>query len=271
MRKNYVIIPGTRMAGLFSYVLQAIQNLSVVNETEDKLFIKYTENMLYLDPRVGGNVWDYYFYQPFEFTKEEIINNPKEQAIFIEDEKVVPLGVTSRPSSEMIKVGRELTKKFIRVKPHILEKVDGFIKDTFNGEKYFSIHKRGTDHARDSGNPLLSLKEYTDQADKFFEEYNFGLLCTDEDSTVKAFKERYGDKIKVYDDMIRCDNIQGVHYTIGRDNPYKMGEDVMIDALLMAKSDHLIRTVSNVTIFSILYGDCKVTEMDLHLDYSKFS
>ena len=50
-----------------------------------------------------------------------------------------------------------------------------------------------------------------------------------------------------------------------------MGEDVIIDSLLMAKSDHLIRTVSNVTVFSVLYGDSKVTEMDLHLDYSKFS
>ena len=89
MRKNYVIIPGTRMAGLFSYVLQAIQNLTVVDGTENKLFIKYNENMLYLDPRVGGNVWDYYFHQPFQFTKEEIINHPKEQAIFIENENEI--------------------------------------------------------------------------------------------------------------------------------------------------------------------------------------
>lgn len=271
MRKNYVIIPGTRMAGLFSYVLQAIQNLTVVDGTENKLFIKYNENMLYLDPRVGGNVWDYYFHQPFQFTKEEIINHPKEQAIFIENEKAVPIGVTSRPTPEMIDIGKAITKKYIKVKPHVLEKVDGFINEAFGDKKYFAIHKRGTDHARDSGNPLLSLEEYTAQADKFFDNYEFGLLCTDEDSTVKAFKERYGEKIKVYDDMIRCDNIQGVHYTVGRNNPYKMGEDVIIDSLLMAKSDHLIRTVSNVTVFSVLYGDSKVTEMDLHLDYSKFS
>ena len=40
--KNYVVVPGSRMAGLFSYVLQAIHNLSIVDNTEDKLFIKYT-------------------------------------------------------------------------------------------------------------------------------------------------------------------------------------------------------------------------------------
>ena len=45
MRKNYVIIPGTRMAGLFSYVLQVIQNLSVVNETENKLFIHFSNKL----------------------------------------------------------------------------------------------------------------------------------------------------------------------------------------------------------------------------------
>ena len=89
--KNYVVVPGNRMAGLFSYVLQAIHNLSIVDNTEDKLFIKYTNNMLYHEPARGNNVWDYYLHQPFSFSRDDIINNPKEEVIFIEDDLALKL------------------------------------------------------------------------------------------------------------------------------------------------------------------------------------
>ena len=48
-----------------------------------------------------------------------------------------------------------------------------------------------------------------------------------------------------------------------------MGEDVIVESLLMSKSDLLIRTVSGVTDFSIMYGNPKYEDIDLHIMYNK--
>ena len=262
--KNYVVVPGPRHAGLFSYVLQALHVLSLADKTGDKVYIKYDKDMLYLDPKLGGNVWDYYFHQPFNFTKEEILENGKEEVIFIDNEDAINFHAIPRPSEEEINTARDLCKKYLKVKPHILDKVQSFIDNNFNGKKYFSIHRRGTDHFHD--NPLLSVENYLKEADKLFEEYEYGLICTDENKTIDAFKNRYGDKIKSYDSL-RCDNDQGIHYSVGALAPYKMGEDVMIESILMSKSDHLIKTVSGVSLFSIFYGSPTFKDIDLHLEY----
>jgi hypothetical protein len=264
--KNYVIVPGGRNAGFFSYVLQALQNLSVIDNTEDKIFIKYKSSMLYLDPRVGDNVWDYYFHQPFSFTREDIINNEKEEVVFIESDVALPLCHAARPTAAMLERGRQLVSKYIRVKDHITSKVDTFIADNFGDKKYFAVHRRGTDHGKDA--PLLDIDDYIKRTDELFEEYDLGLICTDEQSTINIFKKRYGEKIKCYD-SIRCDNDIGVHYSVGLQSPYKMGEDVLIESILMSHSDLLIRTVSGVTIFSMLYGNPEVEDIDLHIKYDK--
>tara|TARA_R110000803_G_scaffold95337_6_gene163192 strand:- start:1222 stop:2019 length:798 start_codon:yes stop_codon:yes gene_type:complete len=264
--KNYVVIPGGRQAGLFSYVLQALHNLSVIDGTDDKLYIKYKDNMLYLEPAAGDNVWDYYFHQPFSFTKEDILNNEKEEVIFIESDKALPLCHVPRKNDEMFKRGRYLTKKYIKVKHHITDKVDGFIVENFDDKKFFAIHKRGTDHGKDA--PLMGIDDYIAKADEHFESYDYGLICTDEQNTIDIFKKRYGNKIKFYD-SIRCDNDRGVHYSVGLQSPYKMGEDVIVESLLMSKSDLLIRTVSGVTDFSIMCGSPKYLDIDLHVKYNK--
>ena len=135
--KNYVVVPGPRHAGLFSYVLQALHVLSLADKTGDKVYIKYDKDMLYLDPKLGGNVWDYYFHQPFNFTKEEILENGKEEVIFIDNEDAINFHAIPRPSEEEINVARDLCKKYLKVKPHILDKVQSFIDNNFNGKNIF--------------------------------------------------------------------------------------------------------------------------------------
>lgn len=264
--KNYVVIPGTRMAGLFSYVMQVLHNLSVVDKTGDKLYVKYDHSMLYIDPTsTNKNVWDYYFHQPFTFTRDEVLINGKEKVIFIEDSRAIPFAFTTRLTPDMISTGRDLVNKYIRIKSNITEKVDDFVKENFGKNKYFAIHKRGTDHYKDA--PLLPIEEYFRKTDKLLESYQSGVVCTDEVSTVKLYKDRYGDRIKFYD-SIRSNTNEGIHYSVGLNSPYKMGEDVLVESLIMSKSNHLVKTVSGVTTFSILYGELFYEDIDLHVSYT---
>lgn len=263
--KIYITKSGKRQAGLFSYVMQALHNLSVVDNTDDKLYIKYDEYMLYRDDRLGRNVWDYYFEQPFSFTHEEVISSVRENAIFIEDAGAIPFAFTPRFDQDMLTKGKYITKKHIRVKEHILQKVDLFLSENFDNKSFFAIHRRGTDHYKD--NPLIDISKYIEKADQLLEKYETGLICSDEEYIINIFKERYGNAIKSYN-SIRCNNDLGVHYSLGLQDPYRMGEDVIIESILMSMSHYLVKTVSGVTSFATLYGNPIVEELDSMLVYS---
>ena len=197
--KIYITTPGTRQAGLFSYVMQALHNISAVDNTTNKIYIKYDEYMLYQDLSLGKNVWDYYFDQPFNFTEDEVKKSERVKTIFIESDNAIPFAFTPRFNQDILNVGRYLTKKHLRVKSHILKKANCFINDNFSNSKFFAIHRRGTDHYKD--NPLLDISIYIDRADKLLEKYDTGLICSDEEYVIDLFKKRYGKKIKAYNSI----------------------------------------------------------------------
>jgi hypothetical protein len=263
--KIYVNIPGHRYAGLMSYFIQVIANLHVVNNTHDKLYVKFDENMRYQDLRRGKNVWDYYFEQPFDFIKEEVERAVKTKGVWFENNLAIP----SRLTADVRHICGELIQKYIKLKPHVQKKIDEFIElNKQNGDKILAVHKRGTDHITDA--PILPINEYFKSVDMYIKSYDKLLLCTDEEYTVDEFRQRYGDKLITYNSIrsVERNNI-GVHQSIGLANPYVMGEDVIIETYLMAYSDFLIKTVSNVSNSALLINpEIKYVEIDTAIAYN---
>ena len=263
--KIYITIPGHRYAGLMSYFMQAVANLYVVYNTQDKLYIKFDENMRYQDFRYGKNVWDYYFDQPFNFIKEEVHSALKIKGVWFENNLSIP----SRLTSEIRQKGNNIIKKYITLKSHIQEKIDKFLLDNKQpGEKILAVHKRGTDHITDA--PILPTSVYFDNIDIYIESYDKLLLCTDEDYIIEEFKQRYGKKLIIYNSIRATEkNNIGIHQSVGLLNPYKMGEDVIIETYLMAQADFLIKTVSNVSNSAlIINSELKYLEIDTTIDYN---
>jgi hypothetical protein len=263
--KIYITIPGYRYAGLMSYFIQVIANLYVVENTRNKLYIKFDENMRYQDLRYGKNVWDYYFDQPFNFTKEEVDAALKIKDVWFDNNLAIP----SRLTPDVINAGGNIVKKYINLKSHITEKIDKFLtENTQPGDKILAVHKRGTDHITDA--PILPLKTYFDYIDERIISYDKLLLCTDEEYTVQEFKQKYGNKLITYDSIRATDkNNLGVHQSVGLTDPYKMGEDVIIETYLMSQSDFLIKTVSNVSNAALIINPAlKYVEIDTTIDYN---
>lgn len=263
--KIYINIPGHRYAGLMSYFIQVIANLHVVNNTQSKMYIKFDENMRYQDLRYGRNVWDYYFEQPFNFTKEEVETAIKIKDIWFNNSLAIPPRITT----DIRRVSGDIVQKYIKLKPHIQEKIDDFFKiNKQPGDKILAIHKRGTDHITDA--PILPIHEYFKFVDRYIKLYNKILLCTDEEYTVDEFKQRYGDKLITYNSIRTTEkNNLGIHQSIGLATPYLMGEDVIIETYLMAHSDFLLKTVSNVSNSAILINpELKYVEIDTTVDYN---
>lgn len=139
--------------------------------------------------------------------------------------------------------GRETIGRYIKPKPHILEKVDSFYKQHFSTSFVLGVHIRGTDlHYA----PAVSPAEYFPHIDKQIEKEP-GLkifLATDQAQYIPVFEKRYGDKV-VCSDSFRSDN-EVAPFQRTELSPYKKGEDVLLDILLLSKADFLIKGSSNV-------------------------
>jgi hypothetical protein len=221
--------------------------------------------MRYQDLRHGRNVWDYYFEQPFNFTKEEVEGAEKIKNVWFEGN----LNIPSRLTPEIIKKCGEIISKYIKLKNHVQVKIDTFIAaNIMPGDRVLAVHKRGTDHINDA--PLLPIDVYFSHIDKHIENYDKLLLCTDEEYTVDIFSERYKQKLITYDSIRSKEkNNIGVHQSIGLSNPYKMGEDVVIETYLMSRSDFLIKTISNVSNSVLMINPAiKYVEIDQHILYN---
>lgn len=266
--KIYITIPGARYAGLMSYFVQVVENLNVIKDTPHKLYVKFDENMLYQDLRYGKNVWEYYFYQPFSFTQEEVDAAEKIGGVWLEGSMNIP----SRLTKDVIIKANKLITDYIKPKEHIESKINKFIAENISEyDKVLALHKRGTDHVDDA--PEVPIETYFSTVDKYIDDYQKLLLCTDEEYTVTAFKQRYGSKVIFYNSIRAEERTKiGVHQSIGLCNPYKMGEDVIVETYLMSKSNLLIKTVSNVSNASVLINkSLNYIEIDAHIIYGKYS
>jgi Tfp pilus assembly protein PilZ len=90
-------------------------------------------------------------------------------------------------------------------------------------------------------------------------------LATDEINILNCFKKEYKDKLLFYEGVIRSSIKEEVY--LQNNNSFKLGEDVLIDCLLLSKCSKIVCTKSNVSIsafgFSdLLYEDITFLDID---------
>jgi hypothetical protein len=198
-------------------------------------------------------MWDYYF--------DQIIINPPINAE--SKEWFHPYNIPQRLTNEDRNKYHELITKYIRIKPEIMKKAQDFFRAIPRGP-VLGVHRRGTDHIIDG--PILSIEQYFKEVDKIYDQFSYLFIMSDEQQTIKTFEERYKNCI-VYN-SIRSLNSQAIHFSIGKNDPYKMGEDVLIESIVLSMCSHIIRTVSGVSIFSLMLNpNLSYTEIDKGIIY----
>jgi len=243
---------GGRNAGMFSYVNQVISNLHVADLKNAELYV-LMDDTPYKDPERGENCWDYYFLQPFGISPIQFGDyNIVQDGEWFPDHLV--LGALLNPSI----IGRAnfLCKKYIKLQPSLEKKIQDFKRDVIVDSQYGAIHYRGTDHHYGTPNqtqPLLPQSLYMNYIDQLLTKFPKVLVCSDQADFIELSVNTFGSEKIVFYSSIRSTSHLAVHYN-NAGAKYQTGEDVIIEAVLMAESSYLVRTVSNVTNFSIFYG-----------------
>lgn len=199
----------------------------------------------YYDPMHGPNWWQYYF-EPLTVGSSKATN----VRLFSPDENqhawAIRRNLTRQDAFRLI-------DKYVRVRKTILEKVKKFSELYFKDCFMIGVHYRGTDKAAEA--PRVPYDEVIrvvgenlamlgDQKSKIF-------VATDEQAFLNYIQKAFPNQV-IAINAFRSSNTNNLHHTTN--HPYEQGKQAIIDALLLANCQLLIRTSSNLSLWSSYYN-----------------
>lgn len=250
----------------------------------------------FYDPSQGENVWEYYF-EPVtsvgygqlctaldrnelspdrvhSFTKRQICtwhhsDLDRIASFWAKDVPDVPSAWMEAKRA----LGRKYVSEYIRVKPHITAKVDAFWHARIQPQFTIGVHIRGTDFAY--AEPT-SPHTYFDAIDQYLANRGtddpYGIfLATDQNQFVDLFRQRYGERLVTYD-CLRS-NRRRPPFKFSSESPYKRGEDVLIDVLLLSRCNFLFKGAAAVGEFALWFNPtlrCHDFALESHFDPRQF-
>lgn len=206
------------------------------------------------------NAWEYFFEQPGGVSLQTALSlngydNGGGDGVFSMAHRI-------RPTLEKTKRAKELIRKYIRIKPHIIHDLDAILQPEIDYNT-LGVHVRGTDRRRGEGGHLTtaSADVYLQTAIELDTIYNFSqiFLACDELETVDMFKEVFGQRIKFCECFrVSATGSSAAHWGNTSSRPmhkYFLGREVLMDALLLARCGHLLCGPSNVSFAAIYFAE----------------
>lgn len=291
-RPIFLIQPPLRHAGFAACVLNVLNYVRYCEREgyTPVVLVDASCETRFLDPAHGDNVWEQYFEPVGPLSsadvramiaadgdgvrRPEILRGDASLAQRIRDhEESIFTWMFGRwrqdpPDdlrawfSEQRRKGRETVSRYVRVRPHILEKVDRFFAENLVRGHTLGVHLRGTDlHYA----PPVSPAECFGPIERYLGEHPDGrvFLATDQVQYVEVMRKRYGDLVR-YRDCLRSTDAKAP-FNRPEGSPYQKGEDVLIDILLLSRCDFLIRGASNIPEMAIYFARDLPT-LDLSLE-----
>lgn len=249
----YVPLACNKDCGLFSVFTSVLGALKLKEAgVYSGIHLDFGTNGLYYDPAKGGNFWEYYM-----------------KPITVADPKKCMQGTTCMPQdingyvkmaydaegSLSRKEAHALIKKYFQVRPEIQQIVDDFVKEHFVGQgRIIGLHYRGTDKATEA--KQLDYEEVFARLERLiFEKHDMSkvkiFVASDEEAFIQACKERFPGLV-IASNARRSLDGKPLHFN--SDQPYETGLQALVDALLLSKTDVLLRTSSNLSLWSSYFN-----------------
>lgn len=144
-----------------------------------------------------------------------------------------------------------LIAEHIHIQPWIMEKKAIFYTTYMKDRVTIGIHVRRTDkYAEVRPVPLREYVSVAEQCRQQFPDCQF-LVATDQYSILKALREKLGGRV-IYYDALRSHSNKPLH--LASRHPARIGEDVLIETLLLAECDFLIHAQSNVAVAALFFN-----------------
>lgn len=213
---------------------------------------------LYLNPKLGPNWWEYYF-EPINIGSEEnafLIRFDSTQKYYWAYDAISTI---SRERAS------ELIQRYIHVKPVIQKKIDSFVQENFGNYFIIGVHYRGTDKSSEAPRVSYSsvYKAILRVITTVSSERDYKLfIASDEQDFINYMKRNFGERICCLD-AIRSSDGYPIHFN--QTDPYRQGEESIMDCILLSKTNFLVRTQSNVSASAANFNpDLEVISLNSH-------
>lgn len=285
--KKAILIHEPTPVGVGSSIFRCLHRLYYL-KPEEILYL-YCPNPLYGNN--GKNVWSMFLHQPFEAEKHFLT------AAFQSGLMIVENGVFNNSNNDFLfgygnaqdnainfknplKVEhyRKFIKSFLNFKQPLIDKAYKYWVNNFKDNKILSIHRRGTDMFAMGGHAwrsrhLISDEYVLGKINCLHRDFDKIFVATDEQSFVDLMVTNFGDKILTYSTMrIRGQEKIGLHFKYAKSNSetkHILGEEALIDSILMSKSNYACHMRSNISLLSILLrNDYNYEFIDDHIVYN---
>jgi len=258
--KELRVQPG--LAGFFGQVFTSINGIRLAEIRKMRASVYWGTSSPYFEESRGPNAWANFVWTPnFDFTGGRMANGLKLPYRPGAHDFLPYEGRTVRQSVE------RAIQEWCQPRPEITQEVSSFSERHFMPGRMLGVHVRLTDVAAGAeGRRIVGLDNIMAAVDDWCAANQEGriYLASDDQRVVTAFTKRFPGRV-AFQNCLRSDDGTSIHghYDDGvAGSPYQKGREVLIDALLLAQCDHLIRTHSRVTAFSLCWNP-KLTCQDL--------
>lgn len=267
----YIIKLGDGGAGFFAEYIKMIDALAYADLFHFKPYVWFSKLFPYYEKENfmnTNNPFEYYYQQ---ITPDYDMNKPHNLVSFREvDCEYIMTGI-NRNLDGLFKnysMDHEQKKIYIQRAAYILQKYIKFNRNTqvyleqnvsnlLQDKRTLGVHVRGGDFRafKILKHPVaVSNNEYITQIKKIMQEYNFEqiFLATDERSTIKEFREEFGDKLVYYQDTYRGDGNSSIAFArdTRENHKYKLGLEVIRDAETLVACNGLVAGLSNISLYA---------------------
>ena len=258
MVNHFIGIKG-REAGLFACFLSVVNTLWWCDKNNITPVVSWgKESLYYQEGGYNGSEepWEYYFYPVSEIPVSVATSQPEAQiwtgwgdpdGTGIQQTECWAKRYKSHLDKSYRREFHAVIKKHIRIKPVILDKVENFYLRQMRGKTTIGIHLRGTDKKLEA--PPISIEEICKAANQ----YALALpnsqfyIASDDENLLSRAKHLLNGPI-IYYNSFRSANGQPIHFMDGKAySKAKLGEEALIEALLLARCTKFVHTRSNLS------------------------
>lgn len=258
-----------RPDGMFSNVNEVVEQLRLANNSGYKFQIDWSSSC-YRDEARPEDPWSYYFLPCFEFAEQnhEILESipnggpvtcTQENIITprLEDGKMDPLLLPHDRHG-----AHDIIERYIRPRTNVLDLVDQFQASNFRSP-VIGLHIRG--QGRRDGGVSRMRKRYTSENQvpyqPFFAQTDEALrllpsaqifVCSDSSTVIEHVQERYGERVISWNAQRSPFGEMHAHHSENKGlefSPYQLGLDILVEALLLSRTDIFVHGNSNVANF----------------------
>ena len=230
----------TGMFSVFNYVVGCLDLFECGEFTGINL--NFGEIGLYYDKEKGRNWWSYYC-EPIVVGAKG--NSKSLSHIWGEASEIIyhtEIGLTRERVHQLI-------SKYVHFKPEILQRVDQFCQDYFFLKPVIGVHYRGTD--KDSEAKRVSYSVVKKEIQNYLESNKLEefliFVATDEEQFLDYMIDEYPDAC-IFIPAER--SIDGAPLHTTTKEPYQQGLESLMDCIILSRTDFLIRTSSNLSLWS---------------------